>query len=224
MRRALVVLGWVLALLVWGNGASHAAIPDHGLTINSWRTPDLNTPDPEDEAISSWWGGGVWVSQVGTFTAGCTGDVTINPPSVGSAANNNIDISVWNAGDVADPESPWNSASGARPIGSNPNGTTAVTFTLVEGQEYTLLATVWTPDVYEGQTFDPKGAGSRIEAACEDPETPHGPDAPGLGTGLWIDPWTGEVRVNQTFFVAFGAAAWIGSVVAGLATSKWVLP
>lgn len=49
----------------------------------------------------------------------------------------------------------------------------------------------------------------------------YGPFAP---TGIVLDPATGEVSVSEDAGVAFGAALWIGGVVAGLVTTQKVMP
>lgn len=50
------------------------------------------------------------------------------------------------------------------------------------------------------------------------------PDAPGVGTGVYVDPSTGSVRVSEPVGVALGVAAWLAALVAGLGTAWMVLP
>lgn len=48
--------------------------------------------------------------------------------------------------------------------------------------------------------------------------------APGVDTGVYVDPASGSLRVDENTGVALGVALWLGAVVAGLSTSYLVLP
>ena len=49
-------------------------------------------------------------------------------------------------------------------------------------------------------------------------------DAPGVDTGVYLDPSTGSLRVDENTGVAVGVASWLAAVVAGLGTARLVLP
>ena len=48
--------------------------------------------------------------------------------------------------------------------------------------------------------------------------------APGQDTGVYVDPSSGSLRVDENTGVALGVAAWLASVVGGLACARLVLP
>jgi hypothetical protein len=50
------------------------------------------------------------------------------------------------------------------------------------------------------------------------------PDAPGVDSGVFVDPTTGALRVDENTGVALGVAVWLLAVVGGLATAWLVMP
>lgn len=48
--------------------------------------------------------------------------------------------------------------------------------------------------------------------------------APGEDSGVYVDPGTGSVKLDQDTFVAVGVVVWLASLVAGLVTARLVLP
>jgi hypothetical protein len=50
------------------------------------------------------------------------------------------------------------------------------------------------------------------------------PDAPGTDSGVFVDPTTGALRVDENTGVALGVAAWLVAITLGLSTAWLVLP
>lgn len=48
--------------------------------------------------------------------------------------------------------------------------------------------------------------------------------APGVDTGVYVDPATGSVRVDENTGLALAVAAWLAALVAGLTTAYVVVP
>jgi hypothetical protein len=62
------------------------------------------------------------------------------------------------------------------------------------------------------------------ETVTATPEPSPAPSAPGVNSGVSVDPTTGAVRMGEHSATALGVAAWLLSVVLGLWTAWLVLP
>ena len=116
----------------------------------------------------------------------------------------------------------------------------------VPGALLAMLAVLLLPSTAWASTVDPSPTSDPSPSASTSPEpSPTGtpepvptetvtatvtaepvqaPDAPGVNSGVYVDPSTGAVRMGERSAVALGVGVWLVALVAGLWTSWLVLP
>lgn len=219
-RRIGIALGLALACVFCGDVASYAAQEAIGGTNTS---------------AESWYGQPGWVKILDPVVADHGGTVTIEPPAYGGGstwavdhpgASSELAVIVWETGDEPAPDG--NGYGTPEPVIQVAGDEAPKAFEAEPGQSYTVVLYYYSPESDGGYgiglQIDYGDTLTRIADPVAATPTPGPVTTPGEDTGLYVDPDSGEVRVNEDVFVGVGVMAFLVSVVLGLQTAHRVLP